>query len=357
MVILQLPHVNLLKHGFEPFVKSNISELLLFDISSARYSRNDMLNLLLGMSAFNSYAEGTSNSFSTRIRCPTSDTLLSYLKSMDRFELLSTSSMMMERLVKNLKSKGLLKNKPVYIAMDWHDDMYYGDTAADMVNGTKPRAGTSYAYQYMTASLLLDGTRLVVYAMPIKSRSMLVEYVRDAIAFITNRLQLQIAGIALDAGFFSEDMVSYLESMKCNYVIRLPANAKVKSMCMKHGDRVRYRFTDCMEADLVCCIVDDDDGKLTYYLMTNIVTCDADKLLDMYRKRWAIETSYRIIEQFMPQTTSKSYEIRLFYFLFAVWMYNLWILFNMSQQGYGVIVLAFKVELLVSIIMAATSLV
>ncbi|MEM3127456.1 MAG: hypothetical protein QW769_00455 [Nitrososphaerales archaeon] len=46
--------------------------------------------------------------------------------------------------------------------MDWHDDMYYGKEA-DMVNGTKPRDGTSYAYQYMTASLLLDGIRLAVY--------------------------------------------------------------------------------------------------------------------------------------------------------------------------------------------------
>lgn len=227
--------------------------------------------------------------------------------------------------------------------------MYYGKEA-DMVNGTKPKAGTSYAYQYMTASLLLDGIRLVVYVIPIKSRSVLLEYVRSAVAFIRNRLRIEIASIALDAGFFSEDLVSYLESMNCNYVIRMPANDRVKSMGMKHGHRVRYRFTDSMEADLVCCV----DGELTYYLMTNI-TCDADKLLDMYKHRWGIETSYRIIEQFMPQTTSKSYEVRLFYFLFAVWMYNLWILFNMSQQGYGLIVLAFKVELLVSIIMAASS--
>ncbi|MEM2761014.1 MAG: hypothetical protein QXW73_09540, partial [Nitrososphaerales archaeon] len=43
-----------------------------------------------------------------------------------------------------------------------------------------------------------------------------------------------------------------------------------------------------------------------------------------------------VIEQFMPQTTSKAYVIRLFYFLFAVWMYNLWIIFNINLQGYGV---------------------
>ncbi|MEM3117289.1 MAG: hypothetical protein QW136_02680 [Nitrososphaerales archaeon] len=153
--------MKILKHGFESFIKSNISELLASDISNARYSKNDMLNLMLLMSIYGSYAEGTSNSFRRYVRCPSSDTLLSYLKGMDRFELLGISSMMMEQIVKSLKSKDLL-NKPVDIAMDWHDDMYYGKEA-DMVNGTKPRDGTSYAYQYMTASLLLDGIRLAVY--------------------------------------------------------------------------------------------------------------------------------------------------------------------------------------------------
>ncbi|MEM3098821.1 MAG: hypothetical protein QXU32_08915, partial [Nitrososphaerales archaeon] len=98
----------------------------------------------------------------------------------------------------------------------------------------------------------------------------------------------------------------------------------------------------------------DDDDKTTYYLVTNM-KCGTDKLLDIFRDRWGIETSYRLIEQFMPKTTSKRYEVRLFYFLFAVWMYNLWIMFNINQQGYGVIVLAFKVELLIAILMAVSS--
>jgi len=350
MPILQHLYVRILKHGFEAFVKSNISELLLFDISNARYSRNDMLNMLLIMSTFNSYAEGTSNTFCSHVRCPTSDTLLSYLKGIDRFELLSTSSMMMEQMVKALRSKGLL-NKPVDIAIDWHDDMYYGD-AADMVNGTKPKDGTSYAYQYMTASILMDGVRFVVYTIPIKSRSILAEYVRNAVTFITNRLQLQLGSIALDAGFFSEDMASFLQQ-SFSYIMRMPANEKIRKMNLKHGDRIRYKFNDGKETDVVCC-ADDNNKNITYYLVTNI-GCDADKLLDMFRNRWGIETSYRIIEQFMPKTTSKKYEVRLFYFLFAVWMYNLWVLFNIDQQRYGVIVLALKVELLISILLAASS--
>jgi hypothetical protein len=78
MVIMHISHVKILKHGFEPFVKSNISELLALDISNAsRYSQNDMLNLMLLMSTHGSYAERTSNAFGRYVGCPSSDTLLS----------------------------------------------------------------------------------------------------------------------------------------------------------------------------------------------------------------------------------------------------------------------------------------
>ncbi|UCD13181.1 MAG: transposase [Thermoplasmatales archaeon] len=51
-----------------------------------------------------------------------------------------------------------------------------------------------------------------------------------------------------------------------------------------------------------------------------------ETLFDQYDKRWGIESSYRVKKQYLPKTTSKNYMIRLFYFMFAVLLYNLWIL-------------------------------
>ena len=53
----------------------------------------------------------------------------------------------------------------------------------------------------------------------------------------------------------------------------------------------------------------------------------AERLFDLYGKRWGIETSYRVKKHsYLPKTTSKDYQIRLFYFMFSVLLYNLWIL-------------------------------
>ena len=53
----------------------------------------------------------------------------------------------------------------------------------------------------------------------------------------------------------------------------------------------------------------------------------AERLFDLYGRRWGIETTYRIKKHsYLPKTTSKNYLIRLFYFMFSVLLYNLWIL-------------------------------
>ena len=53
----------------------------------------------------------------------------------------------------------------------------------------------------------------------------------------------------------------------------------------------------------------------------------AERLLLLYRRRWGVETSYRVKKHsYLPKTTSKDYLIRLFYFMFSALLYNLWIL-------------------------------
>jgi hypothetical protein len=52
----------------------------------------------------------------------------------------------------------------------------------------------------------------------------------------------------------------------------------------------------------------------------------------MFRKRWAIETSYRMINQFLPKTTSKLYSLRKLYFYLAVLLYNVWVFMNYKRE-------------------------
>lgn len=56
------------------------------------------------------------------------------------------------------------------------------------------------------------------------------------------------------------------------------------------------------------------------------------KLHRLFRKRWGIETSYRLIGLFLAKTTSKLYVVRRLYFFLAVVLYNLWVLYNFRRR-------------------------
>jgi len=51
---------------------------------------------------------------------------------------------------------------------------------------------------------------------------------------------------------------------------------------------------------------------------------------ELFRRRWGIETAYRVSKDFRAKTTSKNISVRLFYFLFSLCLYNLWILVNLT---------------------------
>ena len=79
-----------------------------------------------------------------------------------------------------MKQKGAL-NKPLVVAIDWHDEMYYGDPKAKGVVGTQHKNGSNHAYRYATISVLYNGQRLTLAAATMIHRSKLwhVKYLLD----------------------------------------------------------------------------------------------------------------------------------------------------------------------------------
>jgi hypothetical protein len=58
----------------------------------------------------------------------------------------------------------------------------------------------------------------------------------------------------------------------------------------------------------------------------------AENLIDHYSRRWGIENSYKTIKDFLAWTTSKNFSVRMFYFGFAVLLYDMWLLVDLIVQ-------------------------
>ena len=67
------------------------------------------------------------------------------------------------------------------------------------------------------------------------------------------------------------------------------------------------------------------DGSAVFATNLNIGPDEAEDFCNRYSRRWQIETEYKSIKNdFLAKTSSKDYGVRLFYFVFAVLLYNIW---------------------------------
>jgi len=76
-----------------------------------------------------------------------------------------------------------------------------------------------------------------------------------------------------------------------------------------------------------------DDEYVWFVTSLDVDTSTAKAYAVAFRRRWGIETSYQRIGDFLPRTSSPTFSVRLFYFLFAVALYNLWVLTNTLVGG------------------------
>jgi Transposase DDE domain len=317
--------------GFDTVLRRYLPKLLCFEVKpSYLYAKSDYIRLLVNSSVLNTYAEGMSNVSNKAgvVGVPGADIALLRFKSIDRYELQSVVSIVLEEQVDELKRRGIL-SRPVPIAFDWHDQMFYGEKETDMVNGTRPKDGSCYAYQYLTASILVDGRRLTVVLTPIKSMAHLLDYVKDALNRIRNMMGITVRHLVFDGGFSSLELPAYLEENGYTYVIHFtPNNATKKRLDLKDGQSATY---PC-DRPFKLVRVDDKETKISYLFATNMV-CRPTRLLKRYKTRWGVETSYREHNVFLPRTKSKNFTVRLLYYATAVCIYNAWCIINVPREN------------------------
>lgn len=301
--------LNLLeKHVVLPLGKNN------------HYKQQDFTLLLAATSCENWFTEGVSNAF--RGVVPQADDLFHHLKKLSLKQVQAMFDLLVKDNLKRAKRLNLL-GKPVWLAVDFTNDMFYGEPN-QFTRGCKPKNGSSYAYQYLVASIVENGKRFAIAFLPFQpldSQEELLEQLLDKCLTL-----VRIKCILLDRGFYSANVVRLLASKRLQYVMPVKKTSKVKRLLKKVAScpaTVEYELNG-EKVKLVFVKV----GKETLGFCTNL-PCWRNKLLEYYSWRWGIETSFRVCDGLQAKTCSTSLVVRTFLFYFALALYNVWILANL----------------------------
>jgi hypothetical protein len=124
----------------------------LFDFREAR-NAEDIFRVTLLASLNNGYVEGSADILSL---C--GQTVRNHLKHQEPKRILQANAALLHEMKRHGAFYRLLT-----LAIDLHDEMYYGNPETQGVAGTKPKKGSYYAYRFATASVLLDGQRFTLW--------------------------------------------------------------------------------------------------------------------------------------------------------------------------------------------------
>lgn len=263
------------------------------------------------------------------------DTLHRYVSALDETTLKRSYEFSVRRVLKKLCLKD------VELAIDGKKDVYFGKQGGLGSRGVKFERGSDQAWEYVVVSVVKP-VKIPLMAVRYFQGSDLSKCCEELLNYVKT-LSLNVKMIYFDRGFYTSKLIDYLENRKGRsplpYSILVRRDPKIKSYLeqtknfriFEHEFKYSYdKSTWKPRTKIVVCKNAGVNKKGEPYHMvfaTNKKNPNRKIIID-YKKRWNIETSFRIMEEAKIKTKSNNPIIRLFYFLLRCLLHTLWSLNN-----------------------------
>jgi hypothetical protein len=329
------------KRAIKKNVREHIKEVFP-EKSNTRYSREDIVELLLHICLNNAFLSSGTEQYkdqNTNQETPSKNTLYGRLREVDPEVVLQVLDTICHQLCKQLKQSGAI-TPPVDVAIDEHDWRFYGDPDSQGVTRTKPDQGTSKAYKFLTICIVSRGLRLTLGVVPLEETT--VVPMRDAVITLVKkaRKRVNIRFLYADRGFYMAPVIDALKG-RVKFFIRARLSKKMQRRYRNHSGATcvgsytvqRKRGEPYVQTKATLVIggqtkQSKQDELVAFVTNLTLTEPMGAKLMERYRSRWGIETSYRMIRQFLARTTSRKYQIRIGLFVLAIMLYNFWLYEN-----------------------------
>jgi putative transposase len=246
--------------------------------------------------------------------------------------ILANEKILLQNLIKTLKT-----GKSYEFAVDFTNDPYYGKTDPSfekyVIRGQAKKSTNSF-YSYISLYITDKNERFTVSVLPAEKNKTKVEYLSYFVDLI-KKLNFKIKVLCLDREFYSIDVFEFLQNNQIPHII--PVVEKGKQM--KHlliGNRARserYVMKNPIKKILLDILIDvkylkGKRGKKGHENLGFVVfgvKWNPRKVSTVYRRRFAIESSYRMRNIVKPRTSTRNATIRYFYALISFLLKNIWV--------------------------------
>lgn len=236
------------------------------------------------------------------------------------------------------------RNRQFILSFDTTKEAFYGEfcKAEDplYLHAGSIANDSEHYYEYLTVAITCNGaTRYILDGIMVDIGAYIEEYVREMVTFVKKYISLEV--VLFDRGFTSWALIDILQELNIPYLIfwRKEGNwhkehfdnledgefMKLSRTKKYNKNKSTYRVT----SEFILIKQHEYEGKkYDWIFATNINLKSAESYIKRYKKRWGIETIYRVTDDIRAYTTSTNRITRYFLFMFTCLVYNVWKFFQ-----------------------------
>lgn len=313
----------------------------LIDMSpNSEFDVKDILKPIIQASIDNKYIESVCRHLRNNgVTIPTPNDVFYHLagKKLKMSEVYTCLDSMIEKSLTKARRHINLKS-PQCIAIDYHEIPYYGKGNKELamwICGCENTRGTNKCFKFLTAHIVVRGRRFTIAIIPVNVFDTTHDLLERLISKVRKLIKIQYA--FLDRGFDSVDAIKKLIDLGVGFVIPIikrkgKDNKDIVKLMRDNYYNKNYRFEYTMGSEYnnvtftVVVKMDEDDKDVIGFATNTRLTTKT--IGEWYRKRWGIETGYRVKNEFRARTCSTKPVIRLLLNMLSFVLYNLWALMN-----------------------------
>ena len=248
-----------------------------------------------------------------------------------------------------------LRKTKVEIAIDWHDEPFYGHSPGllALTCGGKADKGTTRFFRVATAYVIFKDMRLTLALLFVTCKDDLAEIVAALLRRL-RILDIKVRRMYLDKGFCSIPVLHYIEQSGWPAILAGPIRGKKggtkglgqgnKSYRTEHTFKSQQNGSFTAPIAVVRTYTSHKRSKRkkrrATWLVFVVLNCNFNpkNIRKLYCKRFGIESSYRCMRQVRAWTTSRNGALRFLLMSLGFILLNLWLelrhrFCQLKQQG------------------------
>ncbi|MBD0388078.1 MAG: ISH3 family transposase [Nostoc sp. C3-bin3] len=280
---------------------------------------------------------------------PTSNDIRYHLNKINDFEELETqiNQALKSRIPLGLQ-KGCLK-----IAIDLNLICYYGKPTSEelaYIYRSQAKSGTHSFYAYATLYVINKNKRVTLAVRGVRRLDTSVAIITYLLAELES-LKINVKKLYLDRGFFNTTVIRWLQALNIPFMMPAIKTGKKGGIKQFLKGRKSYKTTYTITRDeddsvtfdlwIVCKYRKSKRQKhgVQYFVyVVNKIKTNLNYIYEDYRKRFGIETSYRLKNVCRIKTNNKNPALRLLFIgisflLVNIWVNILWLRISRKRKG------------------------